>query len=236
MIVKDSKPTLLYVADPMCPWCWGFSSIFNEIRDRFEPIMNFRYVAGGLRTGDRVAAVNEETIEYVKDHWECAMLESGQPFNLDYVDRMDFAYNTEPGCRAVVTVRNVYPGREFEFEKKLQASFYSGESNPTRTETFLSILKQMELPSAPFESAFLSPAIDQELREDFHFASIMDRRILPSLFLMDGEKPHPVCSGFTTRTRVLERIHRILDHEEFSLEESGNGAVKSCDMAGEDCC
>ncbi len=28
-------PHLVYVADPMCSWCWGFSPVIDAIRERF---------------------------------------------------------------------------------------------------------------------------------------------------------------------------------------------------------
>ncbi|MDH5427723.1 MAG: DsbA family protein, partial [Nitrospirota bacterium] len=30
------SPTLIYVADPMCSWCWGFSPVLEEIRRLYQ--------------------------------------------------------------------------------------------------------------------------------------------------------------------------------------------------------
>jgi len=43
-----SAPHLLYLAGPMCSWCWGFSPTKAAIEARFGAALPIRLVLGGL--------------------------------------------------------------------------------------------------------------------------------------------------------------------------------------------
>ena len=43
---------LVYFADPMCSWCYGFSPVIGAIAERFEGRMPLDLVMGGLRAGN----------------------------------------------------------------------------------------------------------------------------------------------------------------------------------------
>ena len=40
---------LVYFADPMCSWCYGFSPVIREIADHFGERLPVEVVMGGLR-------------------------------------------------------------------------------------------------------------------------------------------------------------------------------------------
>ncbi|MGH6816491.1 MAG: hypothetical protein ACREC6_12385, partial [Hyphomicrobiaceae bacterium] len=43
---------LLYFADPMCSWCYGFSPVIAALAERFAGRLPIRAVMGGLRAGN----------------------------------------------------------------------------------------------------------------------------------------------------------------------------------------
>jgi len=44
-------PHLIYFADPMCSWCYGFSPVIDDIRRAYGNALPIRVVMGGLRPG-----------------------------------------------------------------------------------------------------------------------------------------------------------------------------------------
>ncbi|MFT4678397.1 MAG: putative protein-disulfide isomerase [Flavobacteriales bacterium] len=52
---------------------------------------------------------NSEFMGFLKHHWEEVNQRSGQPFGFDLFKLENFIYDTEPGCRAVVTIRAISP-------------------------------------------------------------------------------------------------------------------------------
>ena len=47
-----TKNQLVYFADPMCSWCYGFSPVIAALAERFEDRLPLQVVMGGLRAGN----------------------------------------------------------------------------------------------------------------------------------------------------------------------------------------
>src|SRR3712207_1860168 len=97
-------PHLVYVADPMCSWCWGFSPVIDAIRHRFADALPIRLIMGGLRPGT-TKVMDAAAKRTIRTHWEHVQEASGQPFDFGFLDRDGFVYDTEPAAKAVVVVR-----------------------------------------------------------------------------------------------------------------------------------
>jgi putative protein-disulfide isomerase len=61
------KKTLLYFADPMCSWCWGFSFVMEKIHAKAKDKAELQIFVGGLRTFmEHVMTDQDKT--YVRNH------------------------------------------------------------------------------------------------------------------------------------------------------------------------
>ncbi|MFQ5636915.1 MAG: hypothetical protein ACE5IR_02840 [bacterium] len=47
-----SDKEIIYVADPMCSWCWGFSPVLAKIRQVAKDKVTVSLLVGGLRAGE----------------------------------------------------------------------------------------------------------------------------------------------------------------------------------------
>ena len=65
----ELEPGLIYVADPMCSWCWGFAPVLDEVRATLGLDVPLRYVMGGLAP-DSVEPMPPEVREYVQSAWD----------------------------------------------------------------------------------------------------------------------------------------------------------------------
>ena len=92
---------LVYFGDPMCSWCWGFSTVIDHILHSFSGRLTVRLVMGGLRPGESEPMSDDDKVR-TRLHWEQVETTSGQTFNFDFFQRKAFVNNTEPACRAVV--------------------------------------------------------------------------------------------------------------------------------------
>ncbi len=41
-------PTLYYIHDPMCSWCWAFRSSWREVQSKLPAHITVEYVLGGF--------------------------------------------------------------------------------------------------------------------------------------------------------------------------------------------
>ena len=119
---------LIYFADPMCSWCWGFAPVITAIHDVFGDTLPIRLVMGGLRPGT-VEPMAEKAKTELRGHWAHVTEASGQPFGPSGLDAPGFIYDTDPAARAVVAMRRRDPGRALAFLEAAQRGFYAGGVN-----------------------------------------------------------------------------------------------------------
>ncbi|MDH5423255.1 MAG: DsbA family protein, partial [Acidimicrobiia bacterium] len=97
---------LIYVADPMCSWCWGFAPSIEAIADHHSDLP-VRVVMGGLRPGAAAEPLSDGMRSYLRQAWTAVGDRSGQPFDHSFLDRDGWTYDTERAAIAVVAMRQV---------------------------------------------------------------------------------------------------------------------------------
>lgn len=115
---------LIYVADPMCSWCYGFGKEMTSIVESL-PGVDLEIVVGGMGAGS-TQIVDDAAKRVRLQYWARVEELSGAPFNREaWIARKDFVYDTEPICRAVVTARLIAPEADLlKVFRALQRAFY----------------------------------------------------------------------------------------------------------------
>lgn len=78
-----TNPHLIYFADPMCSWCWGFSPVIDSVADEFGSSLPIRLVLGGLRPGT-TEPLTQNSKRDIRQHWEHVKEASGQAFDFGF--------------------------------------------------------------------------------------------------------------------------------------------------------
>ena len=60
MTAPPPTPHLLYIADPMCSWCYGFAPVIEAIAAHFGERLPVRIMVGGLRAGNTKAMAQSD--------------------------------------------------------------------------------------------------------------------------------------------------------------------------------
>lgn len=201
---------ILYFADPMCSWCYGFASQISEVKSNF-PDIDFQLVMGGLRPFGRETIVDMR--ESLKHHWDEVHARSGQEFSHDILEQTDFVYDTEPPSRAVVAMRSLKPEMEFTFFKAVQAAFYRDNADTNQLETYRKLAREYDVEEQDFADAFNSPTIKKQTLQDFHFARQLGVTAFPTTVLQQGEKYFLLANGYTEAQQILAAMEKMLPAE-----------------------
>jgi putative protein-disulfide isomerase len=189
-------PHLIYVMDPMCSWCYGFAPVLNKIKQEQEGKLNFKLVLGGLRANTE--PMDAENIAKTKQHWQDVEQVTGQPFNYSFFDRADFIYNTEPACRAVITMRYLKPEAELEMAEKVQNAFYAGNNDVTNAVVLAEIASTFGIEEDAFLEKFNSDDMKEKTQQDFVITRHLQAIAFPSMYLLNGHEVHLLSRGFRT--------------------------------------
>lgn len=156
----------LYFADPMCSWCYGFGPVVNEMVQRFEGRLGLRVVMGGLRAG-QTESMRDKDRDYIRGAWAQVHEASGRPFDAGFFDRVSFTYDTEPACRAVITMRRLDPQRTLSFLDQVSSAFYAANCDITKNDVLADIAAASGVDRARFFAELTSPAARNETVQDF---------------------------------------------------------------------
>ena len=204
-------PHLVYFADPMCYWCWGFSPVIDAITARFGQALPIRLVLGGLRPGT-TAPMDARAREEVRSHWQHVHEASGQPFDYAFFDRPHFVYDTEPASRAVVVLRRRGMATGLAVLRRIHAAFYAEGRDVTDPDTLAALAAGIGVDSATFGAEFAAESAAQETRADFAIAQDAGIRGFPTLLAGTGQDNRYalVTYGFQPAAHIVPALERWL--------------------------
>ncbi len=203
----DAGTSLLYVADPMCSWCYGFAPSLAAVQARW-PALRIDLVLGGLRpTGEPLDAALRTKLRH---HWDQVARRSGQPFSPAGLAREGWVYTTEPACRAVATVRASAPALALAMFQAVQTAFYADGRDVSDAAVLAELAQALGHDRAAFERDFDRPAVRGATRDDFALAQRLGVSGFPALALVRGGQGVLVAPGWVAPDELLARIAQRL--------------------------
>jgi putative protein-disulfide isomerase len=200
---------LIYVMDPMCSWCYGFAPVIRKTIEEQKDVMQFKLVMGGLRPGTE-KPLEEQMKASIKQHWQDVEQATGQPIDYNFFDRTDFVYDTEPACRAVVTMRYLKPEHEMDMAEAIQTAFYAKNNDVTKPEVLASIASQFGILEENFLEKFSSEEMIEKTKQDFVIARHLQATAFPSLYILNGTDIHLVSRGYRPYDGLAAHLQRVL--------------------------
>ncbi|MGD9802167.1 MAG: DsbA family protein [Hyphomicrobiaceae bacterium] len=202
----------IYFADPMCSWCYGFGPVMQELASRFEGRLPVRVVMGGLRAGNR-QPMRDKDREYIRRAWKAVHDASGQPFDDAFFERESFTYDTEPSCRAVVTMRRLARDQTLAFNRRVSTAFYAHNRDITDDEVLADIAAEAGQNRAEFLAEMQSEPARTATFGDFLMAKQSGVEGFP--VLAAGTQ----ASGFALVTQGFRPIDGLVEAIEDWLEK-----------------
>jgi putative protein-disulfide isomerase len=207
--MTDTSPHLLYIADPMCSWCYGFVPVIARLAAHFGARLPVRIMVGGLRAGN-TRAMTAEDREYIRGAWTRVGAASGQPFDFAFFDRESFTYDTEPACRAIVAVRSIAPDKALAMKAAISSAFYGHNRDTSDAQVLADVAAEIGIDRAAFVEKFQSADIRNETFRDFLTAKDMGVEGFPCLLATKGGDYAMVTNGFRPVDGMVEALETWL--------------------------
>ena len=203
-----------YIGDPMCSWCWGISPAVSEVAAFCEAEgIEFSVTVGGLRAGGG-DPWNAAFKGFLRNEWRHIAQVTGQPFGYTLLDAPHFDYDTEPACRAVVTVqllqarRHLAASTALTFFTAVQRKFYVEGAAPKVTDFYAGICAPMGLDFDEFRALFDSSEAREAVKQAFVRCRQWGVRSFPTLLMERSNERTTLATGFVTAEQVLSRLRQ----------------------------
>lgn len=209
-------PTVHYIGDPMCSWCWGVAPALHDVASYcLGRDVGFGVHVGGLRPGGG-DEWSPRFKAFLRHEWETIQRVTGQPFGLSLLDRPNFDYDTEPACRAVVAMAEVLRGKQKDnrallaFFSSIQRRFYVDGADPKEPEFYRELSLMANVAYDDFLTVFLADATKLRTLQEFQLCRSWGVHGFPSVVLEMKGRIVPVASGYASREVLIERLDALL--------------------------
>ncbi len=204
-------PHLIYFADPMCSWCYGFSPVIDQIRQSFGRALPIRLMMGGLRPGTDKPHTDKARAELI-GHWGHVHEATGLPFDGAVLERPGFLYDTDPAARAVVRVRRDDAEKALAFLSRVQRAFYAENQDVTKAETLADLAADFGVDRDAFLADFDTDELKNETWADYGVSQRAGVTGFPTLIAgPNAEGTYGVVTrGYQPAEQVLPVLHNWL--------------------------
>jgi putative protein-disulfide isomerase len=201
---------LIYVADPMCSWCWGFAPVIEQVAQMLQGRATIRVLPGGLRPDVR-EPLSEHEVGYIMGEWRKIAKQTGQPFDFERPLDTTYVYNTEPSCRALSVMIRERPACGLDYLKSLQQAFYVGRRDLKDPEVLADYAQSFGVARAAFLDKLDQPAAIEAFNEDVGFVRRCGIEGFPSVLLRSGLRIQRLTVGYQPIEVLQPHVLRWLE-------------------------
>ncbi|MCW0206693.1 MAG: DsbA family protein [Achromobacter sp.] len=150
-----SNPTLHYIFDPLCGWCYAAAPLVEAARAL--PGLDIALHGGGMMTGGNRQPVTDALRRYVMPHDERIAGLTGQPFGEDYFDGLlrdsGAVFDSEPPTTAILAAQAL-GGRGLDLLQRIQRAHYVQGLRVADPAVLAALAADIGLDPAAFGAAF----------------------------------------------------------------------------------
>lgn len=205
MVATTNAPVLWYFADPMCSWCWGFSTVITQIKSEYSDQVKIALNLGGLRPGTTEPLSGKMRAE-ILHHWQDVNRVTGQRFKFEGAMPGGFIYDTEPASRAVLVFGRLNPKDTLAYFTAIQTAFYAEGQDVTQTDILVDLANQFVVEENEFISLFQSDKLKEDTRTHFTRTRQAGVTGFPTVMWQDGDRTEVLCTGYRSYPLLFEQI------------------------------
>ncbi|WP_439882034.1 DsbA family protein [Pontibacter sp. MBLB2868] len=202
-------PTLIYVTNPMCAWCYGFTAVVRRLKALWQGRLNVQVLLGDLNA-HATEPLQQQEKERLAVSWHRVQERTYLPFDYRFFKQQDLVYDTEPACRALLCVRLLRPVLTLEVLRAMHSAFYVDGLDLKRTEVLVRIVGLFGIPENLFLTLFESDEILEQLEEEFGYVDDIGATSFPSVFLVTEYGAEELSKGFCELHELEQRLLQVM--------------------------
>lgn len=203
------KPTIYYVYDALCGWCYGFSPVITEFYEKHKDEFNFQVLSGGMVTGSRIGPVSQ-VAGYISDAYQQVEELTGVEFGEAFLEELlptNEIFTSEPAAMAMALVRDQKPALQIPFATRLQKAIYYEGMPPADWMTYGQCAAEFGFDAEEFAEKMQHPKLKELVAEEFNVVQHWGIQGFPTMVLQEGEKAYALARGYTK----LEDLEAVLE-------------------------
>ena len=198
---------LIYIADPMCSWCWAFAPVLEQAKSAIPSDVSLRYVMGGLAT-DSDEPMTESMQRLLQRTWRHISEQTKTSFNFDFWTKCKPRRSTYPACRAVLAASE--QGQGIAMFAAIQRAYYLEARNPSDDTALIELAGELGLKIDRFAGDLNGEEAHRLLKENMQEATAVGAAGFPTLILAQEGEHHHITEGYMPTEAVMKRLKTLL--------------------------
>ncbi len=208
------SPTIYYVVDPMCSWCWGFAPVWREFVSELPESVAVVDLMGGLAP-DNEAPMDSAMRQYVQDAWGAVKARTGAEFNFEFWNKCEPKRSTYPACRAVIAAGEQASGARSLMYDAIQRAYFLEARNPSDAEALECVAGEIGLDRKQFTEDLGSDHINRIFQLELESVAKLGVSGFPTIVVKRESPGEParydlLTAGFSDIDVLRDRLSRLL--------------------------
>jgi putative protein-disulfide isomerase len=205
------KPKIIYVYDPMCGWCYGFSPVIKDVENEYKHKFNFEIISGGMIVGEREGPIGDFA-DYILSAYKRVESITGIKFGEPYLELLKkkeyFTSSVKPSI-ALLYIKTIIPEIAISFAHDMQRLFYFDGKLLHIKESYLPLIEKYQLDKESFYNALDSEEFKLKAFTDFNTSKQLGVTGFPTVLILKDGKYQVICSGYTSKKDLVKALERF---------------------------
>ncbi len=211
---KDDKPMLVYIYDPLCGWCYGFSPVMESLKKKYADRMQFEVISGGMILGEREGPIGE-VAPYIKSAYKTVEQHTGVKFGDGFLKGI-----LEPGTaifsswvpsKALSAFKTMKPEKSLEFAASIQKAIYFEGISPSDPAPYCALAVGFGLNENEYTSMMDFEEIEQQTKKEFELSSKLGVRGFPTVLLVNDSGTELLTNGYADFETLDKKLSKWLE-------------------------
>jgi putative protein-disulfide isomerase len=195
----QEKPQIIYVFDPLCGWCYGFSPVINKAYETYKDKADFKVITGGMIIGDQIGPIGKIS-QFLKGATARVTQRTGAVFSSLFLDTIltegkQILTSMEPSI-AIQICKAEKPDKILEFMSELQKDIYISGLKTAIPADYHRLAKKMGFDQNTFIHHLGEETFNQMALSDFQEASSLGIDSYPALLISDKGVVRELARGY----------------------------------------
>ena len=203
---------LYYIMDVHCGWCYGNSENISTLELTFQDRIDIEILVGGMWLPPNAPIGGSQLYDFIKTHAPRMEATTGaQVTPLFYSLTQDSSYtfsSLEPSC-AITLIKEMNPSKALSFSSTLQKAIFKDGKRLDQLETYIPILKRLNLDLDFFKAHWLSNTNITNTTTEFNLSNNLVSGFPTLLIDIDGQKK-VLASGYFNLTEMTQTIQTLI--------------------------
>lgn len=207
------KPELIYVYDPLCGWCYGFSPVMLKVKEKFGDSLKISVISGGMVTGEREGPIGN-IAPYIKhaykDVEEASGVKFGDAFIKGTLEEGKTHFSSTPPSVALTVFKSFKEESSVDFAHAIQKMIYYEGKDLNLVSSYTDLLPPFAIDENEFKKRFNDSTFKSMTLQEYKFSNKLGVTGFPTVFIKTNGKLHVITRGFDSFEKVEKNILHYL--------------------------